>query len=200
MVFPHPLPLVPAPVSAVAGEGRMPVTPALRVAGPADAAAHLIDAVDGRSGIRLSHVDGEAEISLRFDPSATTSEAYPLTVSDTAVIVGADAAGLFYGIRTLLQLLREEEDGSWGLLRAVVEDSPRFPHRGVMLDVARHFFGVDDVKRFIDATSALKFNHLHLHLSDDQGWRIEIESWPRLTERASASAAGGDPGGFYTKG
>ena len=68
-----------------------------------------------------------------------------------------------------------------------------------MLDVVRHFFGVDDVKTFIDATSALKFNHLHVHLTDDQGWRVHIDSWPRLTERASSTAVGGEPGGFYTK-
>ncbi|PJI52545.1 beta-N-acetylhexosaminidase, partial [Methylobacterium radiotolerans] len=78
--------------------------------------------------------------------------------------------------------------------------APRgFARRGVMLDVARHFFGVDDVKRFIDSTSALKFNHLHLHLTDDQGWRVHIDSWPLLTERAAATAADGAPGGYYTK-
>ncbi len=68
-----------------------------------------------------------------------------------------------------------------------------------MLDVARHFFGVDDVKKFIDSTSALKLNHLHLHLSDDQGWRVHIDSWPRLTELSAGTSANGDPGGFYSK-
>lgn len=200
MVFPHPLPLVPAPVSATAGEGRMPVTRALRVTGPADATTQLIDAVERRSGIRLPSTNGPAEITLRIDPTTGPSEGYTLAIADSAEIVGADEAGLFYGVQTLLQLLREDEDGGWGLLRAQVTDAPRFPRRGVMLDVARHFFGVDDVKRFIDSTSALKFNHLHLHLSDDQGWRIHIESWPRLTELSSSTSADGDPGGFYSKG
>ncbi len=68
-----------------------------------------------------------------------------------------------------------------------------------MLDVARHFFGVDDVRRFIDRAADLKFNHLHLHLSDDQGWRLQIDSWPLLAERGGASEVGGGPGGFYTK-
>lgn len=199
MVLPHPLPLVPAPVSATAGEGRMPVTAAIRVAGDSPAVPQLIDAVERRTGIRLAQAEAPAEITLRIDPAVAASEGYTLSVGETAEIVGADEAGLFYGVQTLLQLLREDEDGSWSLRQADVSDAPRFPRRGVMLDVARHFFGVDDVKRFIDAASALKLNHLHLHLSDDQGWRIEIASWPLLTERAGATAAGGDPGGFYTK-
>jgi len=203
MVFPHPLPLVPAPVSAIAGEGRMPVVPALGVAGAPAAATQLIEAIERRSGIRPSLAEDRAAdraaITLRIDAAAAAPEGYALTVADTVEIVGADEAGLFYGIQTLLQLLREEEDGTWGFLRVQITDAPRFSRRGVMLDVARHFFGVDDVKRFIDSTSALKFNHLHLHLSDDQGWRIHIDSWPRLTEMSSSTSANGDPGGFYSK-
>ncbi|WP_433586240.1 family 20 glycosylhydrolase [Microbacterium hydrocarbonoxydans] len=199
MVFPYPLPLVPVPVSATAEEGRMPVATGFRIAGPAPAATQLIAAIERRSGIRLVEADGGAEIVLRVDSAVAASEGYTLTVGDSVEIIGADDAGLFYGFQTLLQLLRQDEDGSWGFLRAQIADAPRFPRRGVMLDVARHFFGVADVKRFIDSTSALKFNHLHLHLSDDQGWRIEIDSWPLLTERASASAANSDAGGFYSK-
>ncbi|WP_341939953.1 family 20 glycosylhydrolase [Microbacterium sp. LWH10-1.2] len=199
MVLPHLLPLVPAPVTATAGEGRMPLTAASSVSGPAAATAQLIDAVARRSGIRLSSVEGDADITLRVDGTVAKPEGYSLTVGERVEVVGADDAGLFYGIQTLLQLLREDEDGSWGLLLATVADAPRFARRGVMLDVARHFFGVDDVKTFIDATSALKFNHLHLHLSDDQGWRIHIDSWPKLTELAATTSANGDPGGFYSK-
>lgn len=199
MVFTHSLPLVPAPVSATAGEGRMPIAATTRVLGSSPAAAQLIDAVERRSGIRLSPTDeAGAEIELRIDPAVATTEGYTLTVEDRAVIVGADEAGLFYGVQTLLQLLREDESG-WGILRGEIQDAPRFARRGVMLDVTRHFFDVDEVKKFIDSTSALKFNHLHLHLSDDQGWRIHIDSWPLLTELSSSTAAGGEPGGFYTK-
>ncbi len=75
----------------------------------------------------------------------------------------------------------------------------RFEWRGVMLDVARHFFGVEDVKRFVDVIARFGFNRLHLHLTDDQGWRIEIKSWPRLAEVGGASAVGGATGGFYTQ-
>src|SRR4029079_11086257 len=70
--------------------------------------------------------------------------------------------------------------------------------RGVMLDVARHFQPVETVKAYIDRAAGLKFNALHLHLTDDQGWRLELASRPRLTEVASGSSVGGDPGGFYT--
>ncbi|MEV4774020.1 family 20 glycosylhydrolase [Microbacterium sp. LWH12-1.2] len=201
MVLTHSLPLVPVPASAVAGDGRMPLTSATRVHGDSPAAAQLIDAVERRSGIRLSPADDATkpgDIALRIDASVAEKEGYTLRIGDEAELVGSDEAGLFYGIQTLLQLLREDEAG-WGLLRADIADAPRFGYRGVMLDVARHFFGVDDVKKFIDSTSALKFNHLHLHLSDDQGWRIQIGSWPLLTERASSTSANGDPGGFYTK-
>jgi hexosaminidase len=76
---------------------------------------------------------------------------------------------------------------------------PRFEWRGVMLDVARHFFAPDGVKRFIDVISRYRLNRLHLHLTDDQGWRIEIKSWPRLAEVGGAGAVGGAPGGFYTQ-
>jgi hexosaminidase len=78
-------------------------------------------------------------------------------------------------------------------------DTPRYEWRGVMLDVARHFFCVDEVKRFIDVIARYGLNRLHLHLTDDQGWRIEIESWPRLAEVGGLSAVGGGPGGWYTQ-
>jgi hexosaminidase len=77
--------------------------------------------------------------------------------------------------------------------------TPRFEWRGAMLDVARHFFGLDDVKRFVDAIERLRLNRLHLHLTDDQGWRLEIRSRPRLAEVGGETAVGGAPGGFYTQ-
>jgi hexosaminidase len=177
----------------------MPITATTRVLGSSPAATQLIEAVERRTGTRLASVEtAPAEIELFVDPNSSAPEGYTLEIGDRAIAVGADEAGLFYGVQTLLQLLRQDDSG-WGLLRADVADFPRFPRRGVMLDVARHFFGVDDVKKFIDSTSALKFNHLHLHLSDDQGWRVHIDSWPRLTELSASTSANGDPGGFYTK-
>ncbi|MFS0852752.1 beta-N-acetylhexosaminidase [Microbacterium sp. 179-I 3D4 NHS] len=202
MVLPHSLPLVPLPAAAVVREGRMPITAATRVHGDSPAAGILIDAVARRAGFRpvraeASETPQPGDVVLRLEDAIPASEAYSLRVGEHAQISGADEAGLFYGVQTLLQLLRDDE--GWSVPHVDVDDAPRFPHRGVMLDVVRHFFSVAEVKTFIDATSALKLNRLHLHLTDDQGWRLQIDSWPRLTELSSSSAADGDPGGFYTK-
>lgn len=118
--------------------------------------------------------------------------------ADGVRATAGDAAGLFYAGCTLEQLLTQDGDG-WWLPTGVIEDAPRFGYRGVMLDVARHFFGVATVKRLIDRMARLKLNMLHLHLTDDQGWRIEIVSLPELTAKASGSEAGGGPGGYYTQ-
>ena len=81
----------------------------------------------------------------------------------------------------------------------VIRDAPKYSYRGAMLDVSRHFFTVEEVKQYIDLLALYKINHLHLHLSDDQGWRIEIKSWPNLTEYGGRSEVGGMTGGFYTQ-
>ena len=137
------------------------------------------------------------------------SEGYDLRIAADAVTLTApDAAGLFYGVQTLRQVLpvsAEYEAVLFQKPRAVtlpalhVRDAPRYPWRGAMLDVARHFFAVDDVKRYIDLIALHKMNRLHLHLADDQGWRIEIKKWPDLTVKGATSEVGGGPGGFYTQ-
>jgi hexosaminidase len=113
--------------------------------------------------------------------------------------------GLFRGVQTLRQLLpaRVEsssvQPGPWTIPAVEIADRPRYAWRGAMLDVARHFFSVAEVKRYIDQMALYKINTLHLHLADDQGWRIHIDSWPRLTEVGGSLEVGGTPGGFYTK-
>src|SRR4029078_4562075 len=87
----------------------------------------------------------------------------------------------------------------WTVPTGTVVDRPRFPWRGAMLDVARHFFTVKEVEQLIDVLALYKMNTLHLHLGDDQGWRIQIDSWPKLTSVGSTTQVGGGPGGFYTK-
>ena len=138
--------------------------------------------------------------------SALGSEGYELTVTERGVRISAAApAGLFYGVQTLRQLLPpaierpELQRERWTIATGAIRDYPRYHWRGAMLDVSRHFFGVEDVKRFIDLMAAWKLNVMQLHLSDDQGWRIEIASWPRLTEVGALTAVGGGPGGFYTQ-
>ncbi len=97
-----------------------------------------------------------------------------------------------------MQLIRPAGDG-WEIPAVVIDDAPRFAYHGVMLDVARHFHPVATVTAYIDRASSLKLNHLHLHLTDDQGWRLQLRSRPELTAHAAATSVGGDPGGFYTQ-
>jgi hexosaminidase len=137
-------------------------------------------------------------VALLVDPAIDGAEAYELAVDAEGVVIRASTgAGLFWGVQTLRQLLPTE--GPLELPGLLISDHPRFGYRGAMLDVARHFFGVDDVKRYIDLAALEKINYLHLHLSDDQGWRIAIDGWPRLTDYGSGTEVGGGPGGYYTQ-
>ena len=130
------------------------------------------------------------------EDSGIPAEGYRLEVdADGIRVVSADAAGAFYALQTLEQL--RADDGS--VPYVAIEDHPRFAYRGAMLDVARHFFTVEEVERYIDQLALFKLNHLHLHLTDDQGWRIQIDSWPKLTEVGALTEVGGGEGGFYTK-
>jgi hexosaminidase len=153
-----------------------------------------------RSFIALTVTGAEARLP---------DEGYELIIRPEGVLLKAAAPpGLFYGTQTLRQLLpysSEYEAIMYQRPRPVtlpalhIRDAPRYPWRGAMLDVARHFFSVDDVKRYIDLLALHKMNRLHLHLADDQGWRIEIKKWPDLTAKGGLSEVGGGPGGFYTQ-
>lgn len=149
-----------------------------------------------RAGIRL-FLDGSLD--------ALGEEGYRLTIApDWITASAARPAGLFYAIQTLRQLLPVEVErgptpGPIAIVAGEIVDRPRFQWRGAMLDVSRHFLQPADVKRYIDHMALYKLNRLHLHLSDDQGWRIEIKSWPNLTAHGGSTAVGGGPGGFYTQ-
>lgn len=146
-------------------------------------------------------------INLLIDSSLDSlgAEGYRLTISAGGITAAAASpAGLFYAIQTLRQLLPlEVEQGTVPARFAVsagdIVDRPRFEWRGAMLDVSRHFLKTADVKRFIDVMALYKLNRLHLHLADDQGWRIEIKSWPNLARHGGSTAVGGGAGGFYTQ-
>ena len=148
-------------------------------------------------------------ISLSLDPgrSALGEEGYELRVtSDAVTLVASRPAGLFHGVQTLRQLLPtaiESEMGvdraTWPIPALTIVDQPRFAWRGAMLDVSRHFFTPREVKQYIDILALYKMNVLHLHLADDQGWRIQINSRPRLAEVGGSTQVGGGPGGFYTQ-
>jgi hexosaminidase len=146
-----------------------------------------------------SEPGGEIALLLVDDGPDLGEEGYTLTSAPGSLTIRAGApAGLFRGAQTLRQLWPNTvEDGPIQAGRIV--DRPRFPYRGVMLDVARHFFGVADVKRVIDLAALYKLNYLHLHLTDDQGWRIAIDAWPRLATHGGGTDVSGGPGGYYTK-
>jgi hexosaminidase len=167
------------------------------VGGDTEAAAELTRLVSARTGIDLAaSPDGVIRLAIAAGGAA---ESYTLTVDAASIeLTGADAAGLFYGVQSLAQLVTRD-GGAWVVPALEVEDAPRFAYRGVMLDVARHFFGVDEVLALIDRAASLKCNHVHLHLTDDQGWRLQFRSRPELTARASSTGVGGDGGGFYTR-
>lgn len=187
------LPLIPRPVEMSSWEGYLYVDPeAERVGGDAGAEAYLA----GR-GLVVPPVTTMVDSALSLPAGS-----YSLTVSpDSVIINAADSAGAFNAYVTLGQLIAFSPTTDRGLFlpAGTVTDMPRYAYRGVMLDVARHFFGVDSVKQFIDRVVPYKINHLHLHLSDDQGWRIEIESWPKLATVGGRYEVDGTTGGYYTQ-
>ena len=168
----------------------------------------LWPALEARLAIRDAGPNPAAgTIRLEVEPaSARPEEGYDLAVARDGIrIAGRTPAGVFYGVQTLRQLmpwsveLRGPRPFAVAVPAARISDAPRFGWRGAMLDVARHFFGPAEVKRYIDLIALYKINRLHLHLSDDQGWRIEIAKWPKLTRIGGSIEVKGGPGGFYTK-
>ncbi|MGC5291351.1 family 20 glycosylhydrolase [Micromonospora sp. DT231] len=188
----YPLPVIHAASRPLPTTSPLPATDATTPAPPAtDAVAPEL-------------VGG---IALVLDAGAGLgAEGYRLDIARDGVrLTAATAAGLFHGVQTLRQLLpsaiesRTPVATRWALPGGTITDTPRFPYRGAMLDVARHFFTVEDVLRVVDHLARYKLNHLHLHLTDDQGWRIAVDSWPRLTAVGGTTEVGGGPGGHYTK-
>ncbi|HMK20526.1 MAG TPA: beta-N-acetylhexosaminidase [Chitinophagaceae bacterium] len=147
------------------------------------------------TGLPVSVASSAEKADVHFSLNKTANntigkEGYQLSVSASngVTITANDPTGLFYGAQTLLQLLPPAiesrsvvKNTSWSIPVVEITDYPRFGWRGLMFDVSRHFFGVKDVKEFIDDMAAYKYNLLHFHLTDDQGWRIEIKSYPKLT-------------------
>ncbi|MBP7937306.1 MAG: beta-N-acetylhexosaminidase [Phycisphaerae bacterium] len=222
--------LVPMPVEMKAGSGAFTITSGTVVvaSGPAAAEARkLVDALAPAMGYRLRLADGaearDGAIVLRIDESLRQlgDEGYQLDVAANRVLItGLKPAGLFYGIQSLLQLLppavfRQAPvvGGSWAVPCVSITDYPRFGWRGLMLDTSRHFMPRTFVLKLIDVLALHKFNSLQLHLTDNQGWRIEIKKYPKLTEVGAwrdetvVGHAGKKPwefdgrphGGFYTQ-
>ncbi|MFJ8050848.1 beta-N-acetylhexosaminidase [Streptomyces luteogriseus] len=218
--------LIPAPRGATAGSGEVRLTRDSRLY--ADTATEgvgrwLSAALRQATGLPLREGraldDAEGGIGLQLAPGLGPEE-YRLVSDDSGVRVeGGSAAGVFWGAQTLRQLLGPDayrraplgRDRAWTVPYLTIEDAPRFRWRGLMLDVARHFMPKDGVLRYLDLMAAHKLNVFHFHLTDDQGWRIEIKRHPRLTEigswrartktghRASPLWEDKPHGGYYTQ-
>lgn len=171
-------------------------------------AGYLTSLLKPATGFALATEEGndKAAIVLEVTDVYMGAEGYVLHVTPEQVRISASTgAGLFYGVQTLRQLLPPSIESSkteqtvWEVAAGTITDKPALSWRGSMLDVARHFFGMDDVKRYIDYLAMYKFNIIHLHLTDDQGWRIEIKSWPNLANHGGKTEVGGGAGGFFTQ-
>ncbi|MEU5363049.1 beta-N-acetylhexosaminidase [Streptomyces sp. NPDC005925] len=203
--------VVPAPAAAEPGGTPYRITAGTHIRADSGAARevgqYLADVLRPSTGYRLPVTDhGSGGIRLRLAEGSFGEEGYRLDSGSAGVTITARGpAGLFHGVQTLRQLLPAavEKDsvqpGPWLVAGGTIRDTPRFGWRGAMLDVSRHFFGVDEVKRYIDQLALYKINKLHLHLSDDQGWRIAVDSWPNLAAHGGSTEVGGGPGGHYTK-
>lgn len=191
--------LIPQPASLIPGSGNFVLQPSTtlyfsknsEIEKMAAQFAEQLSIVSGRKIIPRGG-EGSEKNSIHFvlgNDKLILKEGYRLKVDASQIVLTAnEPAGIFYGIQTLLQLFPPEimgrsvaSEGKWMVPAVTIADQPRFGWRGIMLDVARHFFTVEQVKQYIDEMARYKFNILHLHLSDDQGWRIEIKSLPKLT-------------------
>lgn len=175
----------------------------------------LAEYIKEGAGFTLTVTDQDVAdhaIVLKADYKSDVKEAYNLVVTGKQIIVnGSDAAGTFHGIQTLRKSIPASVDENPVVFSGVdIKDYPRFEYRGMMLDVSRHFFSVEDVKNYIDILALHNINRFHWHLTDDQGWRIEIKKYPELTEigskreqtvigRNTGKFDGQPYGGFYTQ-
>lgn len=166
----------------------------------------------GSTGFDLSLSESKTDgaISLIIDPSAgIKAEGYSLVVTPSEVVItAADASGLFYGMQSFLQLLPAEVAShtlvsgiKWSAPAVTINDAPRYQYRGYMIDACRHFMPVETIKKQLDILAMFKINNFHWHLTEDQGWRIEIKQYPRLTEVGSTrvEGEGHSHSGFYTQ-
>ena len=203
--------LIPKPVSVTADGGRYKLSSStVIVAGEntqvTDIAGYLADGINQLTGLNISvETTGSPvntiQLVLSEEDAGLGEEGYQLNISKSgAIITAGQPPGIFYGVQTLLQLIPVAAGAKEVYLATgTIQDHPRYAWRGSMLDVSRHFFSVEDVKRYIDLIAAYKLNVLHLHLSDDQGWRIEIKSWPNLAVHGGSTQVGGGNGGYYTQ-
>ena len=205
--------IIPMPQSLVQQQGafRLSGSTSLGAASPEAKTIAEFFAAKMRTATGYDITVGESgNITLKLDESLDVNdEGYQLDVTGDAVNVTAKTPqGLFYGMQTFMQLLPAEIESAqkvsgiaWTAQAVSIKDEPRFGYRGIMLDPCRHFMPAENVKKFIDVLSLFKINRLHWHLTDDQGWRIEIKKYPKLTEIGSkrVEGEGTEHSGYYTQ-
>ena len=193
--------MVPHPSNVVEDGGELPLALEARVItddGAPDSALAL-DTLLTTLNIAPTAA-GPTSITLSLDgDSSLGREGYSLTIDDNIAIRATTDAGLFYGVQSLRQLLPATAQESYALPHVDITDTPVYPWRGSLLDVARNFLPLDYLRQHVDRMALFKLNRLHLHLTDDQGWRLEIKSWPNLTIIGSSTDVFGGDGGHYTQ-
>jgi hexosaminidase len=187
------VPLIPAPVKLVSGKGYFSITSASVIHYTDELNASDIEVFNSflykNYGFKLKLKQSEhgsgTGINVRRS-KALAPDAYKLEIDSNGIrIEGGEEAGVFYALQTLIQILPPVKVSNLAVPFVQIEDSPRFGYRGMHLDVSRHFFSVSQVKKYIDYLALYKFNTFHWHLTDDQGWRIEIKKYPLLQEKSA---------------
>lgn len=186
--------IIPKPVSLEISNGRFPIDSETKVYATSDLQtegnylALLLSTTSGQT-VTFSTNAGDGNIQLKLDDKIESAEGYVLSATHEKIVIGGRTAkGVFYGIQTLKQLIpitvtsKNEDVSEFTVPALLIEDEPRFGYRGMMLDVGRHYFPVSFIKEYIDLIAMHKMNTLHWHLTEDQGWRIEIKKYPKLTE------------------
>lgn len=191
-------PLIPYPTNIEAGIGAFNISQKTTIASSGKRFDNEIEQLSlllkqylGKPIRRNDQITGSKAIIFKYDPKITASEGYKLNITtDNIVLSASQSAGIFRGVETIRQLLPFAENSNKVVSTLTIpalsiSDHPTFAWRGMHLDVSRHFFSTDYLKKFIDLLALYKFNKLHLHLTDDQGWRIEIKKYPKLTEEGA---------------
>lgn len=184
-------PLIPYPQKVVSGEGQFTISPKTQLIlndkGQFwNEVSQLQALVSPLIGQGLSSSEGENKITVNYSDKITNSEGYELEITPSQISLTASSSqGLFYAIQTLRQLIETSKNGKLAIPSMNISDHPAFGWRGSMLDLSRHFFSIEYIKKHIDRLAFYKMNKLHLHLTDDQGWRIEIKKYPELTSNGA---------------
>ncbi|QMW06004.1 glycoside hydrolase family 20 protein [Spirosoma foliorum] len=181
--------LIPEPVTYRQRAGEFRLAPQVGISPGAGVSGQFVSLFQAQlrasTGVSLSVKKTKASIDLKIDKSRVTqAEGYQLQISTGGIsLIGHDEAGLFYGLQSLVQLFSQSKSAV--VPACDITDYPRFAYRGMHLDVSRHLFPIAFVKKYIDELALFKFNTFHWHLTDDQGWRIEIKKYPELQRKAA---------------